>query len=139
MILEVPPTASGRLAGHRVVAWVGFGGGSHDSALAEIPRLHTAELVCNRGPWLRLDDLHWPPVSGSTEFNHRRLFHDLGCIPPAESEADHCRQTESPPAGATCRNETASNLGHPRAATKSRRFRMVHITTLAWSQSPRCQ
>ena len=28
-------------------------------------------------------------------FNHRRLFHELGRIPPAEYEANHYRQTES--------------------------------------------
>ena len=28
-------------------------------------------------------------------FNHRRLFHELGRIPPAEYETNHYQQTES--------------------------------------------
>ena len=28
-------------------------------------------------------------------FDHRRIFHDMGRIPPAENEASHYRQQES--------------------------------------------
>lgn len=85
-----------RLAENGVVASVGSRGDSYDNALAEtIIGLYKTELIRNRGPWRRLDDLELATLEWVDWFNHRRLFHELGRIPPAEYEANHYRQTES--------------------------------------------
>ena len=66
------------------------------NALAEsIIGLYQTELVRNRGPWKGLDDLELATLEWVDWFNHRRLFHELGRIPPAEHEANHYRQQES--------------------------------------------
>ena len=85
-----------RLAENGVVASVGSRGDSYDNALAEsIISLYKTELVRNRGPWRGLDDLELATLEWVDWFNHRRLFHELGRIPPAEYEANHYQQTES--------------------------------------------
>ena len=57
------------------------------NALAEsINGLYKTELVRNRGPWRGLDDLELATLEWVDWFNHRRLFHELGRIPPAEFE-----------------------------------------------------
>jgi putative transposase len=83
-----------RLAEDGVVNSVGSRGDSYDNALAEtINGLYKTELVRNNGPWRGLDDLELATLEWVDWFNHRRLFHDLGRIPPAEFEANHYRQT----------------------------------------------
>ncbi len=73
-----------------------------DNALAEsINGLYKTELVRNKGPWRGLDDLELATLEWIDWFNHRRLFHELGRIPPAEFEDLHYRQTESRPTGET--------------------------------------
>ena len=57
--------------------------------------LYKTELVRNRGPWRGLDDLELATLEWVDWFNHRRIFHDLGRIPPAEYEKHHYLQTES--------------------------------------------
>jgi putative transposase len=85
-----------RLAENGVVASVGSRGDSYDNALAEsIIGLYKTELVRNRGPWRGLDDLEYATLEWVDWFNHRRLFHELGRIPPAEYEDHYYRQTES--------------------------------------------
>jgi putative transposase len=85
-----------RLAENGVVASVGSRGDSYDNALAEsIIGLYKTELVRNRGPWRGLDDLELATLEWVDWFNHRRLFHELGRIPPAEFEKNHYVQTES--------------------------------------------
>ena len=85
-----------RLAQNDIVASVGSRGDSFDNAMAEtIIGLYKTELVRNRGPWRGLDDLEYATLEWVDWFNHRRLFHELGRIPPAEYEANHYRQTES--------------------------------------------
>ncbi len=85
-----------RLADNDIVGSVGSRGDSLDNALAEsIIGLYKTELVRNRGPWRGLDDLELATLEWVDWFNHRRLFHELGRIPPAEYETDHYRQTES--------------------------------------------
>ncbi len=54
--------------------------------------LYKTELVRNKGPWRGLDDLELATLEWVDWFNHRRLFHDLGRIPPAEFETNHYRQ-----------------------------------------------
>ena len=85
-----------RLAQNGAVSSVGSRGDSYDNALAEsIIGLYKTELVRNRGPWKGLDDLELATLEWVDWFNHRRLFHELGRIPPAEHEANHYRQQES--------------------------------------------
>lgn len=87
---------------------VGSRGDSYDNALAEsINGLYKTELVRNRGPWRGLDDLELATLEWVDWFNHRRLFHDLGKIPPAEFEANHYRQQTSAPKGETQQIEPA--------------------------------
>ena len=82
-----------RLAEDGVVNSVGSRGDSYDNALAEtINGLYKTELVRNKGPWRGLDDLELATLEWVDWFNHRRIFHDLGRIPPAEYEDLHYRQ-----------------------------------------------
>lgn len=82
-----------RLAANDIVASVGSRGDSYDNALAEsIIGLYKTELVRNKGPWRGLDDLELATLEWVDWFNHRRLFHELGRIPPAEAEELHYRQ-----------------------------------------------
>ncbi len=82
-----------RLAEDGVVNSVGSRGDSYDNALAEtINGLYKTELVRNKGPWRGLDDLELATLEWVDWFNHRRIFHDLGRIPPAEFETNHYRQ-----------------------------------------------
>ena len=85
-----------RLAQNGVVSSVGSKGDSYDNALAEsIIGLYKTELVRNKGPWKGLDDLELATLEWVDWFNHRRIFHQLGRIPPAEYEENHYLQTES--------------------------------------------
>jgi putative transposase len=85
-----------RLAENGVVSSVGSRGDSYDNALAEsIIGLFKTELVRNQGPWRGLDDLELATLEWVDWFNHRRLYHELGRIPPAEYETNHYRQTGS--------------------------------------------
>ena len=85
-----------RLAKNGLVASVGSRGDSYDNALAEtIIGLYKTEMVRNRGPWRGLDDLELATLEWVDWFNHRRLFHELGRIPPAEFEENHYKQKES--------------------------------------------
>ena len=66
------------------------------NALAEsIIGLYKTELVRNRGPWRGLDDLELATLEWVDWFNHRRLFHDIGRVPPAEAEDLHYRHQHS--------------------------------------------
>jgi putative transposase len=97
-----------RLAEVGVVNSVGSKGDSYDNALAEsIIGLYKTELVRNRGPWRGLDDLELATLEWVDWFNHRRLFHDLGRIPPAEFEERYYRQNVSPDPGETHATEPA--------------------------------
>jgi len=85
-----------RLAETGAVNSVGSRGDSFDNALAEsINGLYKTELVRNKGPWRGLDDLELATLEWVDWFNHRRLFTDLGRIPPAEFEQRYYRQNVS--------------------------------------------
>jgi putative transposase len=91
-----------RLAEVGVTNSVGSKGDSFDNAMAEsIIGLYKTELVHNRGPWRGLDDLELATLEWVDWFNHRRLFHELGRVPPAEFEDRHYRQNISPDPGET--------------------------------------
>jgi putative transposase len=97
-----------RLAEVGVTNSVGSVGDSFDNAMAEsIIGLYKTELVRNRGPWRGLDDLELATLEWVDWFNHRRLFHELGRIPPAEFEDHHYRQNTSPDPGETHATEPA--------------------------------
>jgi putative transposase len=86
-----------RLAENGAVNSVGSRGDSYDNALAEtINGLYKTELVRNKGPWRGLEDLELATLEWVDWFNHQRLFHDLGRIPPAEFETNHYRQHTHP-------------------------------------------
>ena len=83
-----------RLAANGVVNSVGSRGRSYDNATAEtINGLYKTELVRNRGPWRGLEDLEPATLEWVNWFNHRRLFVEIGHVPPAEFETNHYRQT----------------------------------------------
>ena len=97
-----------RLAEAGVAASVGSRGDSYDNALAEtIIGLYKTELVRNRGPWRGLDDLELATLEWIDWFNHRRIFHELGRIPPIEYENNHYQQQESDQTVMTQTTETA--------------------------------
>lgn len=66
-------------------------GGSqgYTSERRTINGLYKTELVRNKETWRGLDDLELATLEWVDWFNHRRIFHELGRIPPAEYEADH--------------------------------------------------
>ena len=85
-----------RLAQNDIVSSVGSRGDSYDNALAEtLIGLYKTELVRNKGPWRGLDDLELATLEWVDWFNHRRLFWELGRIPPAEHEESYYQQNES--------------------------------------------
>jgi len=90
-----------RLAECGVVNSVGSRGDSYDNALAETMfGLYKTELVRNKGPWQGLDDLELATLEWVDWFNHRRLFGQLGHIPPAEFEHIHyCQRVPTEVAG----------------------------------------
>ena len=97
-----------RLADNGVVNSVGSRGDSYDNALAEsINGLYKTELVRNKGPWRGLDDLELATLEWVDWFNHRRLFHELGRIPPAEFEDLQYRQQLSGRVAETHTNQPA--------------------------------
>ena len=85
-----------RLAENDIVASVGSRGDSFDNALAEsIIGLYKTELVRNRAPWRGPNDLEYATFDWVDWFDHRRLFDEIGRIPPAEHEANYHRQKQS--------------------------------------------
>jgi putative transposase len=97
-----------RLAENGVVNSVGSRGDSYDNALAEtIFGLYKTELVRNKGPWRGLDDLELATMEWVDWYNHRRIHHELGRIPPAEYEDNHYRQDRSHRQETTHTNEPA--------------------------------
>ena len=85
-----------RLAANDIVASVGSRGDSYDNALAEsIIGLYKTELVRNRGPWRGLEDLELATLEWVDWFNHRRLHHTNGAVPPAEAEDAYYRHQHS--------------------------------------------
>jgi transposase InsO family protein len=85
---------SERLAEAGAVTSVGSKGDSFDNALAEsMIGLYKTELVRNRGPWKGIDQVEYATLEWVDWWNHRRLLHPIGMIPPADKEAAYYRQT----------------------------------------------
>ena len=57
--------------------------------------LYKTELVRNKGPWRGLDDLELATLEWVDWFNHRRIHHELGRIPPAEFKDRYYDQINS--------------------------------------------
>ena len=84
------------LAENALVGSVGSRGDSYDNALAEsIIGLYKTEPLRNRGPWTGLDSLELATLEWVDWYNHRRLFRDIGLVPPAEHEATYYAQHPS--------------------------------------------
>ena len=87
---------SERLADVEAVASIGSVGDSYDNAMAEaLNSLFKAELVRNKGPWHKINDLEIAVAEYVDWYNHRRLHGELGLIPPVEYEAVHHAQTRA--------------------------------------------
>ena len=72
---------------------VGSRGDSYDNALAEtINGLYKAELIHRRAPWKTMEAVELATLEWVSWFNHHRLLEPIGYIPPAEAEANYCRQ-----------------------------------------------
>ena len=56
---------------------------------------HQDRTLRNRGPWKGLDDLELTTLEWVDWFNHRRLLHRNGSVPPAEAGDRHYRQRGS--------------------------------------------
>ena len=82
-----------RLAEADIAPSVGSTGDSYDNALAEtINGLYKAELIHRRAPWKTFEAVELATLEWVAWFNHHRLLEPIGYIPPAEAEANYCRQ-----------------------------------------------
>ena len=87
---------SERLAEAGVEPSVGSKGDSYDNALAEtINGLYKAELIHRRAPWKTKEAVELATLEWVAWFNNHRLLEPIGCIPPAEAEANHFRRLAS--------------------------------------------
>ncbi len=83
---------SERLAEAGVEPSVGSKGDSYDNALAEtINGLYKAEVI-HRRTWKTREAVELATLTWVSWFNNHRLMGPLGYIPPAEAEANYCRQ-----------------------------------------------
>ena len=57
-----------------------------------IPAFFKAELIHRRAPWKTKESVELATLEWVAWFNHPRLMEPLGCIPPAEAEANYDRQ-----------------------------------------------
>lgn len=74
---------------------VGSKDDSYDNALAEtIHGLYKAEVI-HRRTWKTREAVELATLPWVSWFNNHRLMGPLGYIPPAEAEADYCRQLDS--------------------------------------------
>src|SRR5690625_3206704 len=81
-----------RLAEAGIEPSVGRVGDSYDNALAEtINGLYKAEVI-HRQSWKSLEAVELATLVWVDWFNHRRQLEPIGNIPPAEAEANYCRQ-----------------------------------------------
>jgi putative transposase len=59
----------------------------------------------NRGPWKGIDDLEIAVAEYIDWFNHRRLYGEIGLVPPAEHKDTYYRHHSAPtPVGASVRS-----------------------------------
>jgi transposase InsO family protein len=85
-----------RLAEAGIEPSVGSRGDSYDNALAEtINGLYKTELIHRRAPWKTRESVELATLEWVHWFNHIRLLEPIGCIPPAEAEANYWQQLAS--------------------------------------------
>jgi putative transposase len=78
------------LAAEKIAASIGSVGDALDNALMEsIIGLYKTEIIKRLGPWKTLADVEIATAEWVDWFNNRRLFSELGHIPPAEYEANY--------------------------------------------------
>ena len=89
-------TYSAQLLAAGIRPSVGTTGDSFDNALAEsLNGLYKAELIYALGSISDTYALEWETLQWVYWFNHQRLHHSLGLMPPAEFEANYYAQKES--------------------------------------------
>ena len=82
-----------RLAEAGAALSVGTTGDSYDNAMAEaLNSLFKAELVRNKGPWRDVEHLEVAVAEWVDWYNHRRIHHEIGDVPPVEYEQTFHRQ-----------------------------------------------
>jgi len=65
----------------------------YDDALVEtIYGLSKTEAIHRRAPWRSKEAVELATLEWVSWFKHHRLLESIGYIPPAEAEANYCRQ-----------------------------------------------
>lgn len=91
---------------------VGSVGDSYDNALAEtVNGLYKTELIRRRGPWRTIEQVELATLEWVWWWNNQRLHAELDYRTPAEIEAAHYADLESP-------EPTPVSLGTPRNQTQ---------------------
>ena len=73
-------------------------GDSYDNALAEtINGLYKTELIHRRAPWKTKEAVEFATLEWVHWFNHYRLLHSIGYIPPAKTEKNFYKQLAKKP------------------------------------------
>jgi transposase InsO family protein len=81
---------SERLEEAGIAASVGSVGDAYDNALAEtVNGLYKAEVIHHMSPWRGFDDVEYATLEWADWHNKERLFGTIGCILPAELEAEY--------------------------------------------------
>ena len=82
-----------RLADAGIAPSVGSRGDSYDNALAEsVIGLFKTEVIRRCGPWRNLEAVEFATLAWVDWFNTRRRLEPIGCVPPAEYEAQYYQQ-----------------------------------------------
>ena len=82
-----------RLADAGIAPSVGSRGDSYDNALAEsVIGLFKTEVIRRQGPWRNFEMVEFATLAWADWFNMRRLLEPIGCVPPAEYEAQYYQQ-----------------------------------------------
>jgi putative transposase len=95
-----------RLAEHpdaaHTAASTGSVGDTYDNALMESTTgLFKTEVIKPRRPWKTLSHVELATAEWVDRYGHRRLYCEIGHIPPAEYEANYYRATTKPQLTAT--------------------------------------
>ena len=84
-----------RLALAGIEPSVGSRGDSYENDLTEtIYGLYKTQLIHRRARWKTRESFELPILGGVSWFNHNRLLEPLGCLPPAEDEANYYGQLD---------------------------------------------
>ena len=82
-----------RLAEAGAALSAGTTGDSCDNAMAEaLNSLFKAELFRSKGPWRDIEHLEVAVAEWADWYNHRRIHHEIGDVPPVAYEQTHHRQ-----------------------------------------------